>query len=54
MNPLFFMFPNNMDNFVSTVLFEMDLQVEYGRTFFIGEWTLFNEDDFDDEGEVTI
>ena len=42
------MFPNNMDYFVETVLFEMDLQVEYGS---IEEWTILEDDDFeDDEG----
>lgn len=51
MNPLFFMFPNNMDYFVETVLFEMDLQVEYGSEVFIEEWTILEDDDFeDDEG----
>ena len=43
-----------MDNFVNTVLFEMDLQVEYGNEVFVGEWTIFYEDDSDDEDQIRV
>ena len=54
MNPLFFMFPQNMDYFIDTVLFEMDLQVEYGNEVFMEEWTFFFEDDSDDEDQISV
>ena len=54
MNPLFFMFPQNVDYFVETALFEMDMQIEYGTDIFLGEWIFFIDDDSDDEDEVFI
>lgn len=46
MNPLEYMFPKNKDNFVETVLIEMDIQIEFGKNIWIIDW---NDDD-DNEG----
>lgn len=48
------MFPENLDCFVQTVLFEMDLQIEYGENFYIGEWTFIIDDDFDDDDGIAV
>ena len=47
------MFPQNMDYFIETVLFEMDLQVEY-NDYLIEEWTILFEDDSNGDDQITV